>query len=86
LGGGLDETQWQTYLETRQAVERDNPGLDFRLADFFAAWTAQHGKPDAGVLRLETLRESLRAAWARENGVAGLQTCFSGIHTGGIEA
>jgi hypothetical protein len=82
---GWNETQWQVYLETRQAVEADNPGTDFRLLDYYSAWVAQHGKPDKNALRLDRLAGDLRDARVRENAVACLQTCFFGNHNGGLE-
>jgi hypothetical protein len=75
----------RVYLETRSAVERDNPGVDFRLLDFFSAWTAEHGKPDKDALRFDRLAQDLRDARGRENGVAGLYSRFLGIHNGGFQ-
>lgn len=82
-----NETQWAIHTETLAAVEAANPDLPFSLADYFAAWRAQYGPSgDPGGLSLLSLKIDLRAAREQEKTLAGLQTCFSGIHTGGIEA
>jgi len=78
------DSQWAVYAETREAVEAANPDLDFRLADFFAAWTAQHGKPDKDALRFDRLAQGLRAARDRENAVAGLEMSFSSTTREGL--
>jgi len=78
--------KWSEYDALFTSLQKENPDTDRRLLEFFACWRIEHAGAIGEPYSLDRLADDLRDARDRENGVAGLQTCFPGIHTGGIEA
>lgn len=78
--------EWSEYETLLTSLLKENPDTDRRLLEFFVCWRIQHAGAIGKSYSLDRLAQDLRDAWEQKNGVAGLETCFSGIHTGGIEA